>query len=903
MGTLEPIVRQQAADPAAPGAIPDRERPRRFRRFLKGTYHHFSAYLPWRLPSTVRAALAFLFRKCEITAADREAIRAAATRGPILYVARDRSLLEFLAIGWVLARHELPRPVFAHYLSLALVTPLLQTLRRTLAIAVHYIERGSYPNPYRSDFLGRLFSEETPSLLFVTDFRGMPRRFGSPETDVLTEIFRVQRDVPRPIQVVPVAFIHGRRPDREIDTLADLVFGPTAEPGLARRLWTYLRYRRDCAMRVGAVDSLDTMVRRMMPRNMLSIDRPAELAYRVRRDLIEKLDQERRAALGPIRRTRTEIVEAALHNRRLVGFVREYARDHQKSFVETRARARRYLDEMAADYSPAMIAFADVALRWMFRLGKGQIHVDAGEIDRIRPIARRMPIVYVPSHRSHMDYLLVSYVLYQHRLSLPFILSGINLNFWPVGPMFRRCGAFFLRRAFKGKRIYSRTVAVYIETLLREGFNIEFFIEGGRSRIGKILPPKAGFISILLAAFRESGRADVAFVPVTIDYERVFEEDVYVAEAADRKKSDGKKWRFALRNRRMLGRRIGDIHIAFGEPRTLADILADEGRAAVPDDRAGQMHLARSIGYRLTWEIRRNFLIRPHALVATILLANPRRGTMLPDFARDMTIFLNHLRRHAELPAGEAWDDPEWNWRAVELAVRQRWARVETGDGDEDMLILLDEDRRMPLTIQRNGLVRLYQDEALVSVALNGAAGPITEDVLWQRFLFARDVMTGEMIHGPSPDPTVDEAREAFARTVAVFRDAQFVVDSAHGLTPTASGTHAVRIFAAPIAAYMESYYIVARTLRRSPGARHTEKEWVRQAMKQGRMLHSVGEVLYAEAVHKTHFETALRRFGEMGYVTREEIVGEKSRVDRFDTAAGAEAIEGLLANLRPFLT
>ncbi|MCZ7582871.1 MAG: 1-acyl-sn-glycerol-3-phosphate acyltransferase [Deltaproteobacteria bacterium] len=212
-----------------------------------------------------------------------------------------------------------------------------------------------------------------------------------------------------------------------------------------------LRFRRRVSVRVGEIDSLENMVRRQTEKGVLSIDRSAELAYGVRRELIRQLDEERRVVLGPIRKSRSEIIEAALHNRRLVTFLREYSRENNVSFVESRSRARRYLREMAGDYSAAMIGLADILIGAALKYGRGRVEVDDRGLKAARVAARRMPLVYVPCHKSHFDYLLVSYVLYQKRLSLPFILAGINLNFWPVGPMFRACGAFFSAPVVQGQ--------------------------------------------------------------------------------------------------------------------------------------------------------------------------------------------------------------------------------------------------------------------------------------------------------------------------------------------------------------------------------------------------------------------------------------------------------------------
>jgi hypothetical protein len=132
-------------------------------------------------------------------------------------------------------------------------------------------------------------------------------------------------------------------------------------------------------------------------------------------------------------------------------------------------------------------------------------------------------------HRSHIDYLLLSYVFYKHNIPLPFIAAGTNLMFWPLGHVFRKAGAFFHPRTFGGNVVYRQVMETYIRTMLREGYPIEFFIEGGRSRTGKMVMPKYGMLSMVIQACTELHR-DVALIPVFIGYDRVLEEKSYIQE-------------------------------------------------------------------------------------------------------------------------------------------------------------------------------------------------------------------------------------------------------------------------------------------------------------------------------------------------------------------------------------
>ena len=156
------------------------------------------------------------------------------------------------------------------------------------------------------------------------------------------------------------------------------------------------------------------------------------------------------------------------------------------------------------------------------------IEFEPDELAMVREQARKGSVVYIPSHKSHIDYLVLNYVLFHYHMHVPRIAAGKNLAFWPMGNIFRKSGAFFIRRTFRGARLYATVFKRYVKALLKEGHPLEFFIEGGRSRSGKLVLPKIGFLSILLEAYKEGYCDDLIFVPSSISYDRIIEEKEYL---------------------------------------------------------------------------------------------------------------------------------------------------------------------------------------------------------------------------------------------------------------------------------------------------------------------------------------------------------------------------------------
>ena len=132
-------------------------------------------------------------------------------------------------------------------------------------------------------------------------------------------------------------------------------------------------------------------------------------------------------------------------------------------------------------------------LNWFWnRIYEG---IELAGIDKVNAVSRTHSLIYVPCHRSHVDYLLLSFLLFHKGLMIPHIAAGDNLNIPILGRILRQGGAFFMRRSFSGDELYSQVFKEYLYQTCNRGHSIEFFPEGGRSRTGRLLSPKLGSVS------------------------------------------------------------------------------------------------------------------------------------------------------------------------------------------------------------------------------------------------------------------------------------------------------------------------------------------------------------------------------------------------------------------------
>ncbi|AEC16795.1 glycerol-3-phosphate acyltransferase [Gallibacterium anatis UMN179] len=361
------------------------------------------------------------------------------------------------------------------------------------------------------------------------------------------------------VQLIPVSVLWGRSPGYEDKSGLPKLRLLNGIEKFATILW----FGRDNFVRFSQAVSL-----RYMVNNFGSDQKMAQKLARVARIHFSK---QRISATGPRLLNRSAMFAKLLNNEKIIKAIADEAENKKISPEKARQEAEKILQEIAANFNYSSLRVADRFLRWLWnRLYQG---INVEHADRVRKLALEgHEIVYVPCHRSHIDYLLLSYVLYHQGLVPPHIAAGINLNFWPVGSIFRSWGAFFIRRTFKGNRLYSTIFREYLAELFHRGYSVEFFIEGGRSRTGRLLAPKTGMMSMTLQALQSGQQTrPISIVPVYIGYEHVLEVDTYAKElrgAAKEKENAG----LVLRVIKKL-RNLGKGYVNFAEPITLNNYL------------------------------------------------------------------------------------------------------------------------------------------------------------------------------------------------------------------------------------------------------------------------------------------------------------------------------------------
>lgn len=448
-------------------------------------------------------------------------------------------------------------------------------------------------------------------------------------------------DPEQEVQLVPVSIFVGRAPDRQSGWFRVLFSENWTLVGRFRRFLAILLNGRGTIVQFASPLSL-----RATLAEGLTVERSIRKLSRVLRVHFRRV---RTAVIGPDLSHRRTLVDSVLDSPLVRQAINDQARRDSSSFEKSYSKAREYAMEIAADYSHPVVRSASFALSGFWnKLYDG---VTVHHLDSLKQVAPEYDIIYVPSHRSHIDYLLVSYLLYVNGIVPPHIAAGINLNLPLVGPLLRRGGAFFLRRSFKSNALYSAVFSEYVSALIRQGVSIEYFIEGGRSRTGRLLKPKGGMLAITLRAYLRQSRRPVVFQPVYIGYEKLMEGKSHLAELSGGDKEKESLLGLIRGAFGVLRQRYGKVAVNFGEPVHLNDVLdahaadwREQGQAEGAIKPAWFGDAVDDLATRIQIEVNRAADVNPINLLALCLLATPKFAMAESDLLTLIDLYRDLLR-------------------------------------------------------------------------------------------------------------------------------------------------------------------------------------------------------------------------------------------------------------------
>ena len=785
-----------------------------------------------------------LFKKVSVDETAKQGLKQMQREGTVVYAIKYRGQLDYLLCHYNFRKRRLPYPRVAFDLNISMLLPFKHFVKLIFSQLAFLFKYGRRPNPYQTSFYKTAIKKRTTALIFLIDPKRFVRKFIHAEKDHLQFLLETQREMERPVFLVPELILYEKSPERDYTTLGKILFGYKEQAGFVRKIVLFFRHHRQAFIDFGQPLNLKTFLDRQDPQRPIP-----EMAAEIRNRLIESIDNQKRIALGPIMKSRQQLKEIVLMDERVRERIEQIASTQKRAVPQLKRNAGEFFDEIAADFNITYVQLFQLTLSWLWKKIFEHIDVDPSGLAKAREWARKGPLIFVPSHKSHIDYLILNYVLLKHHMHVPRIAAGRNLAFWPMGHIFRKAGAFFIRRSYRFKyaKIYVEVFKRYIKALLQEGHPIEFFIEGGRSRNGKLVLPATGFLSILLEAHREGYCRDLIFVPAAIVYDRILEEQAYIKEiegASKEKESLGK----IIGARRFLKKRYGTIYLRLAEPFSLNDYLS---QTRLPESETLQ-----KLAFDLVRAINGTTLVTPLSLIATAILSNHRKGFLVSELMETVDILLDFLKSQ-NIPTVSSLSDSSSALQET-LSLLITWKMVDTlegGDSEEETFYFVDEDKKVELEYYKNSVVHFFILHAFVaSSLLSGQEEAKSTDSIKKDCIFLKDLFRNEFVFdGEGFEKKVESA-------VAYFLAAEFLSRGTEreGYKITRLGFEKLTIWTALAQTYLESYWIACKTVAQRRDLETKTEELLKQMNYLGKRFYKLGIVEHIGALSRLNFTNAL---------------------------------------------
>ena len=590
-----------------------------------------------------------------------------------------------------------------------------------------------------------------------------------------------------------------------------------------------------------------------------------------------------------------------------------YSKRRARRKAEIEASLNQVCDKMCEDMvckmeSKKFIRFAYYFVTQLLTRAYHQgIHVSSEEVLRLRAVAevaakKNQSIIFLPCHRSHVDYVSLQLICYRLGLALPTVVAGDNLNFPVVGPFLQHAGAMWIRRSFGDDSIYVTLVQAYIDTLLQKGFNFECFIEGGRSRMGKLLPPKFGILSFILDSLMSGRVKDAIICPVSTQYDKVIEVDSYISELLGQPKSKENLTDF-LSNSSILSLRLGRVDVRFHEPWSLRTFINEqqarfENLSLVQQkdlnrvyDSNLRIRLLRTLGYKVLSDINAVSVVMPTSLIGTVLLTLRGRGVGKTELIRRVERLSERVRAQGGRVAHFAGIPTS---TVVERGLEVLGPNLVGVQKDlaEETYFAVDT---FQLSFYRNMTIHLFINQALVSAAMYTRikAGSANElQALPYQELLAQVSFLSQLFRGEFIFPTygleanlvktldglekdnIIRVRRSQAETTPNTGNVELVELSE---AERAEGRNNFDFYCFLIWPFIEAAWLGAVSLMMlTPLSSDTaigQPQWLdsravqAKAQLLGKTLFSQGDLSYFEAVNKETLKNAYTRFEEEGII------------------------------------
>ncbi len=599
---------------------------------------------------------------------------------------------------------------------------------------------------------------------------------------------------------------------------------------------------------------------------LLKILQPVDLdlfdnAENARAELMRIYEEEKKIVLGPILHSHHEIQRKILYHQSVEGAVKSLSLQNMRGEIALRKKAYTYFNEIAADFSIVYIKYFSAVLGKIYKKIYDKIEYSREDILSVMEKAKGATPVFITSHKSLMDFLLVSSIFYNEGVIPPHIVAGLNMNFFPMGKIFRKSGGFFMRRSFRNNPLYAAVFRRYVMFLVQEQYSLEFFIEGGRSRSGRMLKPKIGILKYISEAVEEDPSKRLVFIPISINYDKIFEENTYVGEIRGKEKKAESAAEF-VKTRKLLRKKHGRVYMTFGEPVEYSELMKKNSGS-----------LAES-AEEIADKIKKGMKVSMNAFLSLGILAEEGTGFSFRDYSSKMGLIYDYMVSE-KIPCGEIFSLGIDINKIILTGLRnlQGNAMLAEDESEKDNPFFIKNSTiRQQLFYYRNTIAHHFLPVSCTAAALLTAAGntgiasytSINHDISK-----ITDLISNEF-------PGFYSTREQTARSIEFLAAKGLVYHNGMDIVINPDAVENLKFTARIIQDIIESGFIVMTTCIKAGGSRLTEHDLMTQIRRNGVQLYHRGIIKHDESLSLVQYKNFLAYYKDRGIIKSNGSTGKK---------------------------
>ncbi len=792
----------------------------------------YSGKLDCGLNFIKKSILAFVCRRIQIDEKSISIINETKDKGIIVYASFQSNNIALIIYYWVLSRLNLLPPVYAYDYNPFYIQNFTYIIKRLYNAVRRNIFRKKFTYILDTDHIKNLLTEKNPVIFPILSNNSFLRRYIEKKYDFLIYLIDLQKTVDTPIYIIPQNIFWNRSPEKTNDTILDKILKNESVIFNILTIATpsYIHLMEPVSLK----NEIDTN------KNLTS----DELALYLRYKFIETNQKEKRLVLGPILNHQSELMEKVLYHENIQNTINQLNEKDKAKKSYLKKKAYRYYKEIAADFSIRYIKLLELLLDIVFKKLFSGIDYDQNSLDIIRNAIKKGAVILTPCHKSHMDYLILSYIFFKNKIIPPHVAAGVNLSFFPVGSIFRHSGAFFLRRSFRGMVLYTAVFKQYIKTLVKENYPIEFFLEGGRTRTGRLIMPKHGLLSYVVEAIDDNYADDLVFVPISISYDRVLEEASYEKESKGKEKKK-ENVGAVVKSTSFFKKDWGKVYVRVDDFFTLKDV---EKEGFTGDDRITE------IGKKIILGINRVAAVNPISVVTSAILFSSVKGFTKKKLIHGTEILYDYLSTSNVHSADWKSSDEsivQITERMIENYINERI--LENARIDEnnvlDEVYLIKDDVRLGISFYKNTISHFFIIPSLVSISILNALkeNNLSLQNVTEKYNILKELLSNEFVYSKyvnNSEICVPEFINSFLtiNNIAGLNDSIITVNE--------QKTDELVFFSRAMQELIESYYIVVNSITRIKDRKINMKDLILEIRKNGVKLYSTDKVRAAESLH-----------------------------------------------------